>query len=84
VIILQGSWDYDLLSRGVKTLEKWLNISLERVIVNPKNNYSTLFESLLKFLSPVLRRDLTNEEIDFLKNLGLLNGLELSRAGKRV
>jgi len=84
VIIPQGSWDYDLLSRGVKTLEKWLNISLERVIVNPKNNYSTLFESLLKFLSPVLRRDLTNEEIDFLKNLGLLNGLELSRAGKRV
>ncbi|MCL7402153.1 MAG: DEAD/DEAH box helicase [Thaumarchaeota archaeon] len=84
VIIPQGSWDYDLLSRGVKTVEKWLNMSLEKVIVNPKNNYSTLFESLLKFQSPILRRDLTNEEIDFLKNLGLFNGLELSKAGKRV
>jgi DEAD/DEAH box helicase domain-containing protein len=84
VIIPQGSWDYDLLSRGVKTVEKWLNIPLEKVIVNPENNYSTLFESLLKFQSPMLRRDLTNEEVDFLKNLGLFDGLELSKAGKRV
>ena len=84
VVIPQGSWDYDLLSRGVKTVEKWLNISLEKVVVNPRNKYSTLFETLLKIQSPILKKDLTNQEIDFLKNLGLFDGLELSRAGKRV
>ncbi len=84
VIIPHGSWDYDLLSRGVETVEKWLKMPLEKLIVNPENKYSILFEALLKAQSPTLKKELTKEEIEFLKNLGLFNGLELSRAGKRV
>lgn len=84
VIIPHGSWDYDLLSRGVETVEKWLNMPLEKLIVNPENKYSILFEALLKAQSPTLKKLLTREEIEFLKNLGLFDGLQLSGAGKRV
>ncbi|MDW7986900.1 MAG: helicase-related protein [Nitrososphaerota archaeon] len=84
LIIPQGSWDYDLLSRGVKTVKNWLNLLLEKIIVNPENKYSRLFEALLKAQSPTLKRELTLEEVDFLKSLGLFNGSELSKAGKRV
>ncbi|MEM3409857.1 MAG: helicase-related protein [Nitrososphaerota archaeon] len=84
VIIPQGSWDYDLLSRGAKTVEKWLNMFLEKIVVNPENKYSMLFEALSKVQSPFMRKDLTREELEFLKNLGLLDGVEVTRAGKRV
>lgn len=84
VIIPQGSWDYDLLSRGVKTIEEWLNMPLEKIVVNPENKYSMLFEALLKAQSPFLRKDLAKDELEFLKSLGLFDGVELSRAGKRV
>ncbi|MEN2974689.1 MAG: DEAD/DEAH box helicase [Candidatus Caldarchaeales archaeon] len=84
VIIPSSSWDYDLLSRGVTAMEKWLNLLLEKIIVNPENDYSKLFEALLKAQSPTLKKELTSEEVDLLKSLGLLDGSELSRAGKRV
>lgn len=84
VIIPQGSWDYDLLSRGVETVVRWLGMPLEKLIINPENKYSILFEALLKAQSPILKKDLTRDEVEFLRGLGLFNGLELSRAGKRV
>ncbi|MEM3031939.1 MAG: helicase-related protein [Nitrososphaerota archaeon] len=82
VIIPVSQWDRDLLSRGVRTLRSWIEMPMEHVMVNPENQYSKLFESLYAFQSPVLRPQIGAGNIRFLETLGLLNGGELSRAGK--
>lgn len=84
IIIPSSLWDNDLLSRGVETLRKWVELPLERIIVNPGNKYSTLFEALAKIQSPRLREKLTKEELELLRGLGLERGLELTGLGKKV
>lgn len=82
VIIPQGAWDHELLSRGVDVLRKWMELPQERVIVNRDNLYSRLFEALFKLVSPALRSELTEDELRLLRGLGLESDGELTRRGK--
>ena len=82
VILPLLRWDRELLTRGLRTFKKWLELPLERVIVNPDNKYSLLFKSLYKFVSPTLRKTLSREEYKFLESLGLVKEGELTRRGK--
>ena len=82
VIIPQGIWDRELLSRGMEVFRKWLELPQEKVIVNRENLYSRLFEALFKYNSPILRRELTEDELKLLRRLGLESDGELTRRGK--
>ena len=82
VIIPQGAWDHELLSRGVEALRKWLELPQEKVIVNKDNLYSRLFEALFKHVSPSLRQELSRDELRLLRDLGLESDGELTRKGK--
>lgn len=84
IVIPSTRWDRDLLSRGVETFRKWIKLPLEKTIVNPNNKYSYLFEALFKFISPMLRDKLSEDEYNFLRELGLVSGAELTRRGKDV
>lgn len=84
VIIPGSKWDRDILSRGVEALKSWLQMPIEKVIINPQNKYLTLFEALLKFISPKLRQLLTKEELSFLEKLGLVKRGELTQRGKEA
>jgi DEAD/DEAH box helicase domain-containing protein len=82
VIIPQGAWDHELLSRGVEALRKWMELPQEKVIVNRDNMYGRLFEALFKYVSPSLRQELTQDELRLLRELGLESDGELTRRGK--
>ncbi len=84
VIFPMYRWDKELLLRGVEAVEQWLQLPLEVALVNPKNKYSILFEGLYKFVHPRLRDQLDQEEIDLLKELGLISPSGLTQRGKRV
>ncbi|MGC9020948.1 MAG: DEAD/DEAH box helicase [Candidatus Methanodesulfokora sp.] len=84
VIFPMGSWDRELLLRGVDVLEKWSNMKLEIALVNPENKYSTLFEAMYKFMSSALRAEMSQKELDLLKNLDLVKGTNLTSSGKRA
>ena len=84
IIIPYARWDRDLLSRGVEVLKSWVELPLEKTIVNPENKYSLLFESLFKFISPLLRKEVTKEEYSFLEEFGLVKNFELTERGKRI
>ena len=77
-------WDRELLTRGVSVFKSWLELPLEHVVVNPDNKYSLLFESLFKFVSPLLRKSLSKDEYKFLEKLGLVREGELTRRGKNA
>lgn len=82
VVVPQGIWDRELLSRGIDAFKKWLELPQEKVIANPENLYGKLFEALFKYNSPTLRRELSEDEIELLRRLGLESGGELTRRGK--
>jgi len=84
VVFPLSAWDRELLSRGVETLRRWMELQPERALVNPRNRYMTLFESLARFTSPSLRQSLPREGYEFLMSMGLVEGNELTDAGKRV
>lgn len=84
VIIPSGGWDRDVLSRGLAALRVWLSMPIEKVIVNPGNEYLKLFVSLLKFTSPRLKKLLTEDEYSFLERLGLVSRGELTDKGKEA
>jgi DEAD/DEAH box helicase domain-containing protein len=84
VIFPIGSWDRELLLRGVDVLEKWSNMRLEIALVNQENRYSTLFEAMYKFMSPFFREKMSQEELSLLKDLELVRGTDLTKLGKRV
>ncbi len=72
-IIIPGSrWDWELLSKGLEALDKWLNMPLEKTIVNPRNLYIKLFTGLVKLLSPWLKVELDDLEKDALARAGVL------------
>jgi len=82
VIIPEGMWDRDLLSKGVETFRRWIELPPEKVIVNKENLYSTLFETLFSFNSPSLRPKLTPDQYHFLRRLKLESDGELTHTGK--
>ncbi|MEM0317568.1 MAG: DEAD/DEAH box helicase [Candidatus Nezhaarchaeales archaeon] len=84
IILPAGKWDRDVLSRGLDALKSWLNMPIERVIINPDNKYSLLFKALLKFMSPRLKALLAKEEYQFLEKLGLVRHGELTSRGKEA
>ncbi len=84
IIFPMYRWDKELLLRGVEALEQWLRLPLEVALVNPKNKYSLLFEGLYKFVHPRLRDLISQEEVDLLRDLGLINPSGLTQRGKRV
>ena len=82
LVIPQGIWDRELLTRGVETFRKWMELPQEKVIVNKDNLYGKLFEALFKYISPALRKELTRDELELLRRLGLESDGELTRRGK--
>jgi len=84
IIIPYGRWDKSLLMRGVESLKAWLKMPVEKVIVNPDNNYRKLFENLFKFISPYFKNKLSKEDYEFLYKLGLVKGNELTAKGEEV
>jgi DEAD/DEAH box helicase domain-containing protein len=82
VVIPLGQWDRDLLSRGVDVFLKWVNLPMERTIVNDQNLYGKLFQTLFAYLSPSLRKSLKREEVLFLRSLGLERDGALTVKGK--
>jgi len=84
IILPAGKWDRDVLSRGLEALRSWLQMPIEKVIVNPDNKYSLLFKALLKFMSPRLKPLLTREEYQFLEGLGMVKRGELTARGKEA
>ncbi|HDM92387.1 MAG TPA: DEAD/DEAH box helicase [Candidatus Korarchaeota archaeon] len=84
IILPLSSWDRELLMRGAETLRSWVELPLEKALVNPKNKYSTLFEGLFKAVSPELRQFLTEDEVSLLKELGLIEPGGLTEKGKRT
>lgn len=82
LVIPQGAWDRELLTRGVETFRRWMKLPQEKVIVNRDNLYGKLFEALFKYVSPILRKELTRDELELLRRLGLESDGELTRRGK--
>lgn len=84
IIIPYSSWDRKLLTRGIEAFKAWLDLPVEKIIVNPENKYRLLFEAIFKFTSPRFKKSLRDEEIKLLKELNLFKGDELSEIGKEV
>jgi len=82
IILPGGKWDRDILSRGLSALKSWLQMPIEKVIINPDNKYLLFFKALLKFMSPRLKGQLTREEYQFLEELGIVKRGELTARGK--
>lgn len=82
IIIPYSRWDRELLSSGIETFRSWLNMGIERTLVNPGNLYIHLFTGLSKLLSPWLPKDLSEEEARALEAAGVLTkeGLNAERA----
>jgi len=74
VIIPLGRWDRELLANGFKALEEWLNLGIERTLINPDNLYLHLFLGLSKLISPWFKMELTDREKEALEKAGLLGG----------
>ncbi|MEM4960201.1 MAG: DEAD/DEAH box helicase [Desulfurococcaceae archaeon] len=72
IIIPLHSWDRELLSQGLDALNKWLNLGVEKTIVNPNNLYLHLFLGICKLLSPWFREELSSMEKKALESIGVL------------
>ncbi len=72
IIIPSTKWDWELLSKGLGALDKWLSLPLEKTIINPGNLYIRLFTGLVKLVSPWLRAELSDLEKEALEKAGVL------------
>ncbi len=84
IIIPASRWDRHLLSRGKEALDSWLNLPIEKIIINVNNKYRVLFEAIIKFTSPLLKDKINEEEKELLLKLGLISKGELTERGKEV
>ncbi len=84
IILPVRRWDRELLLRGLSALRKWIELPLEKALVNPDNKYCLLFEGLFKFVNPKLREKLTEDELSLLSYLGLISKEGLTDRGKRA
>lgn len=72
-IIIPGSrWDWELLSKGIEALRKWLSLPLEKTIFNKDNMYIKLFTGIAKTISPYITGELDKGEEEVLKKVGVL------------
>lgn len=72
IIIPCTRWDRDLLSKGIEAFFKWLDMGLEKTIINPENLYIHLFTGLAKLKSPWLGKRLEELEEKALRSVGVL------------
>jgi DEAD/DEAH box helicase domain-containing protein len=85
IIVPYTRWDRELLTRGFEALKKWLNLPLEKTVVNRENKYALLFTGLFKLVSTrSLGLRPCEEELRLLQELGLARGGELTVKGKRT
>ncbi|MEM2096495.1 MAG: DEAD/DEAH box helicase [Candidatus Caldarchaeum sp.] len=82
VVIPYSSWDRHLLSKGVDVFKKWLDLPLEKSVVNRDNLYGYLFKALFSFQSPLMRSRMKKDEVLFLRSLGLERDGALTTLGK--
>lgn len=79
-IIIPGSrWDWELLSKGIDALRKWLSLPLEKIVINPNNLYIKLFTGIVKLISPWLNLDLDDHEKEVLGKTGILRNGSINR-----
>ena len=80
VIIPISSWDRAIGSNGLKGVEEYSMIPLEKVYVLASNKYAILFKALFKVIADIPLRD---EELALLKELGLVR-LAKTLSGERL
>ncbi|MEM4624938.1 MAG: DEAD/DEAH box helicase [Thermosphaera sp.] len=72
IIIPYTRWDRELLNNGFDTLRKWLELGVEKTLVNEENLYIHLFTGVVKLKSPWYRRELSQLEREALSKAGIL------------
>ena len=72
IIIPRSRWDRELFSKGFEVFEKWLNLGIEKTLINPDNLYIHLFTGIAKLLSPWYREELSSLEKEALRRTGVL------------
>ncbi|MEM1618445.1 MAG: DEAD/DEAH box helicase [Desulfurococcaceae archaeon] len=72
VIIPFSRWDKELLSSGHDVLRSWLELGLEKTLVNPDNLYIYLFTGVIKLKSPWFKTGLNEKEKEALRRTGVL------------
>jgi len=73
IIIPYSRWDRELLSQGVEMFKSWLNLGLEKTLINPDNLYAYLLSGVLKLISPWFKEPLSEVEIRALESIGVLS-----------
>jgi DEAD/DEAH box helicase domain-containing protein len=78
VIIPYTRWDHELLMRGPETFRKWLNMGIEKTIINSENLYLHLFTGILKLKSHWMNKRLEKLEEEALRKTGVItrNGVD--------
>lgn len=72
VIIPFSRWDRELLSNGFEALRKWLELGVEKTVINPSNLYIHLFTGIVKLKSPWFKAELSSLEEEALRRAGVL------------
>ncbi|MCD6196322.1 MAG: DEAD/DEAH box helicase [Staphylothermus sp.] len=72
IIIPHSRWDRELFSKGFEVFEKWLDLGIEKTLINPDNLYIHLFTGIAKLLSPWYREELSSLEKEALRRTGVL------------
>ena len=80
VIIPVSSWDRAIASNGLRGVEEYSMIPLEKVYVLADNKYAVLFKALFKVIADI---SLKNDELALLKELGLVK-LAKTLSGERL
>ncbi len=80
VIIPISSWDRAIASNGLRGVEEYSMIPLEKVYILADNKYAVLFKALFKVIADV---PLKNDELALLKELGLVK-LAKTLSGERL
>lgn len=73
IIIPQGIFDINLLSKGKEAFRKWLELPLERTLINSENNYLYLFTGIAKLKSTWMNKELSEKEIHVLMKTKVLD-----------
>jgi len=72
IIIPFSRWDRELLSNGFDALAKWLELGVEKTLVNPGNLYIYLFTGVAKLKSSWFKAELSRLEEEALRRAGIL------------